>query len=190
MPSAAVRVAALDALLPSLTRRSSSALAELPSASTSAFLHSIIGASVLSRRSLTMLAVISAITGNPAVLEVQKKGAAAPLLRRDGRSLFFRPGLFDFDELIGGRTDDFLHHLAAALQDRIGDPAGIQPYRPARVVIARNDVGNSVRRVIGIDDPDDGDAELFRLGDGPRTRIAAAPRVARPVAAQPALCDQ
>src|SRR2546427_11451135 len=146
-------------------RRSSSALAELPCASTSAFLHSIIGASVLSRRSLTMLAVISAITGNPAVLEVQKKSAAPPLLGRNRPSLPFRPGLFDLDELVGGRTDDFLHYLAAALQNRIGDPARVQAYRPARVVVARNDVGDSVRRVVGIDDPDDGDAELFRLGD-------------------------
>src|SRR5438552_1503628 len=148
-------------------RRSSSALAELPCASTSAFLHSIIGASVLSRRSLTMLAVISAITWNLAALEVQKKGAAAPLLGRNRRSLPFRPGLFDFDELVGGCTDDFLHHLAAALQDRIGDPARVQPYRPARVVVARDNVGNSVWRVIGIDDPDNGHTELFRLGDGP-----------------------
>src|SRR6266581_3816656 len=148
-------------------RRSSSALAELPCASTSAFLHSIIGASVLSRRSLTMLAVISAITWNLAALEVQKKGAAAPLLGRNRRSLPFRPGLFDFDELVGGRTDDFLRYLAAALQDRIGDPARVQPYRPARVVVARDNVGNSVWRVIGIDHPDDGDTELFRLGDGP-----------------------
>src|SRR5207249_280212 len=84
--------------------RKSSVLAELPCASTSAFLHSIIGASVLSRRSLTMLAVISAITWNLAALEVQKKGAAAPLLGRNRRSLPFRPGLFDFDELVGGCT--------------------------------------------------------------------------------------
>src|SRR5690606_12625189 len=49
------------ALLPSLTRRISSALAMSPAASVSAFLHSIIGASVFSRNSLTMPAVISAI---------------------------------------------------------------------------------------------------------------------------------
>jgi hypothetical protein len=60
-PSAATRVAALLALLPSLTRRISSAFAMSPAASVSAFLHSIIGASVFSRSSLTMLAVISAI---------------------------------------------------------------------------------------------------------------------------------
>jgi len=60
-PSAATRVAALEALLPSLTRRISSALPMSPAASVSAFLHSIIGASVFSRSSLTMLAVISAM---------------------------------------------------------------------------------------------------------------------------------
>src|SRR5712692_8830382 len=164
-PSAAVRAAARDALLPSLMRRSSSALAELPSASTSAFLHSIIGASVLSRRSLTMLAVISAITGNPAALEIQKKGASAPLLGRNRGSLRLRARLFDFDEFIRGCTDDFLHDLAATFQDRIGDPACIQANRPAGVVVARNHVGDPVRRMVGIDDPDNGDAELFRLGD-------------------------
>src|SRR5438876_1948906 len=104
-PSAAVRAAALDALLPSLIRRSSSALAALPSASTSAFVHSIIGASVLSRRSLTMLVAISAITSNPAGLEEQKKGAGAALLSRDSRSLPFRLGVVDFDEMIRGGTD-------------------------------------------------------------------------------------
>src|SRR6266436_5340769 len=144
-PSAAVREAARDALLPSLTRRSSSALAELPSASTSAFLHSIIGASVLSRRSLTMLAVISDITPNLAARKVQKKGAAAPFGGRDRGSLRLRARLFDFDEFIRGCTDDFLHDLAATFQDHVGDP---------------------VRGMVGVDDPDNGDAELFRLGDG------------------------
>ena len=60
-PSAATRVAALLALLPSFTRRISSARARSPAASASAFLHSIIGASVFSRSSLTMLAVIAVI---------------------------------------------------------------------------------------------------------------------------------
>src|SRR5436190_13326304 len=60
-PSAAIRDAALPALLPSLTRSSSSALSMLPSASVRAFLHSIIGASVFARSSATMLAVIAAI---------------------------------------------------------------------------------------------------------------------------------
>ena len=60
-PSAATRLAALLALLPSRTRRISSALPRSPPASVSAFLHSIIGASVFSRSSLTMPAVISAI---------------------------------------------------------------------------------------------------------------------------------
>ena len=60
-PSAVTREAALPALVPSLTRSSSSALAMSPSASVSAFLHSIMGASVFARSSATMLAVITAI---------------------------------------------------------------------------------------------------------------------------------
>ena len=63
-PSAATREAALVALLPSFTRRISSALLISPAASVSAFLHSIIGASVFSRSSFTMPAVISAITNS------------------------------------------------------------------------------------------------------------------------------
>ncbi|CFN76030.1 Uncharacterised protein [Bordetella pertussis] len=60
-PSAVTRAAALLALLPSLTRRISSARARSPSASVRAFLHSIMGASVFSRSSLTRAAVISAM---------------------------------------------------------------------------------------------------------------------------------
>ncbi len=56
-----MRLAAFPALLPSLTRSNSSALAMSPSASVKAFLHSIMGASVLARSSATMLAVIATI---------------------------------------------------------------------------------------------------------------------------------
>src|SRR5690606_31027537 len=68
IPSAATREAALLALLPSFTRRISSARARSPPASVSAFLHSIIGASVFSRSSLTMLAVIAVIGSLPRFL--------------------------------------------------------------------------------------------------------------------------
>src|SRR5580698_7956061 len=77
IPSAATRASALLALLPSLIRRISSALALSPSASVRAFLHSIIGASVLSRSSLTIPAVISAIFAP----KYSKKGALAPWLQ-------------------------------------------------------------------------------------------------------------
>ena len=77
-PSAATRLAALVALLPSLTRRISSALAMSPPASVSAFLHSIIGASVFSRSSFTMPAVISAITS----LQISLNSAIRPPLTR------------------------------------------------------------------------------------------------------------
>ena len=59
VPSAATRPAALLALLPKRTRNISSARVMSPSASVKAFLQSIIGASVRSRNSFTMPAVIS-----------------------------------------------------------------------------------------------------------------------------------
>ena len=61
MPSAATRPAAFDALAPLLIRSSSSALAISPSASVSAFLHSIMPRPVRWRRSITMLAEMSAM---------------------------------------------------------------------------------------------------------------------------------
>ena len=65
IPSAANLPAALLALFPKRTLKISSARALSPSASVNAFLQSIIGASVRSRRSLTMLAVISATLITP-----------------------------------------------------------------------------------------------------------------------------
>src|SRR5450759_5076808 len=120
MPSAATRLAALLALFPSFTRRISSALPRSPPASVRAFLHSIIGASVFSRSSFTMPAVMSAMTllltlavnvnlKNPD----SKKGGNAPFLRCGGltRLVFFS----DFDHLFRA-LDHFLDHLALAFQ--------------------------------------------------------------------------
>jgi hypothetical protein len=61
-PSAAMRLAAFDALAPLLIRSSSSALARSPAASVSALLHSIMPSPVRWRRSITMLAAISAMS--------------------------------------------------------------------------------------------------------------------------------
>ncbi len=61
MPSAAIRLAAFDAFAPLLMRSSSSAFARSPSASVSAFLHSIMPRPVRWRSSITVLAEISAI---------------------------------------------------------------------------------------------------------------------------------
>jgi hypothetical protein len=57
-----MREAALPALLPSFTRKISSALAMSPAASVKARLHSIMGASVLARSSDTIAAVIVVIS--------------------------------------------------------------------------------------------------------------------------------
>ena len=86
-PSAVTREAALPALLPSLTRRISSARTMSPSASVRAFLHSIIGASVFARRSAPILAVIAAIeTLLNLKLEPEKKGLNQPLASRVART--------------------------------------------------------------------------------------------------------
>ncbi len=98
-PSAAIRDAAFVALLPSLTRRISSAFAMSPPASASAFLHSIIGASVLSRSSFTIEAVISAIDCSCCSVDLypsialRKKGACAPSLQCDASTRGVTPGL-------------------------------------------------------------------------------------------------
>src|SRR5262245_15793426 len=59
MPSAAIRPSRFFALARPCLRKLSVACSMLPSASTSAFLHSIIPAPVFSRRALTISAVIS-----------------------------------------------------------------------------------------------------------------------------------
>ena len=60
-PSAAIRSAALLALAPLRIRSSSSAFVMSPAASVNAFLHSIMPSPVRWRRSITMLAEMSAI---------------------------------------------------------------------------------------------------------------------------------
>src|SRR5207248_7796491 len=70
-----------------------------------------------------------------------------------------------FDELISA-LDDLLHRLALAFEHGVGDAARVQANRAARIIVAGNDVGDAVGTVIGIDDGDDGNAKLLRLGDG------------------------
>src|SRR5262245_59488353 len=130
-----MRLEALPALLPSLIRRSSSAFSMLPSASVSAFLHSIIGASVFARSSATMLAVIVAICFLRSVCQVppltgatkirlKKRGFEAPSSgsneHKSGGS-----ALFDLDELVGIALGHSLDHIAdgvcTAFDDRVGD---------------------------------------------------------------------
>src|SRR5262249_25458631 len=165
-PSAAVRLDAFDALLPRRTRSSSSAFARSPFASTSAFLHSIMGASVLSRSSLTAPAVISAISTASSREQIKKKGLPSPLSRLGSNRSFFLPArLVDLDELVRGRADDLLHDLAAPPQDRVGDAARVQADRAAGIIVARDHVRDPVGRVVGVDHADHGDAELLRLGD-------------------------
>src|SRR5207253_2502423 len=157
-PSAAMRSAAFDALAPLRMRSSSSAFAASPPVSASAFLHSIMGSPVRLRRSITMLAVISAMLLAPG-LRVAARQSQVPsdALRffiptgcrsnRRDRSKRGRGSLRSrrrfvsryFDEFIG--LNDFLDHLAATFEDCVGDTAGIQANRAARVVVAGYHVG-------------------------------------------------
>jgi len=106
IPSAVTRVAALPALLPNLTRRISSAFSMLPSASVRAFLHSIMGASVLARSSPTIAAVIAIFflrcVRKPFVSfgTSYKKGAISPLQTKQGA--------------LGGRAVSHFHKLVFA----------------------------------------------------------------------------
>src|SRR5690606_2116918 len=145
-PSAVTREAALEALLPSFTRRISSAFAKSPSASVRAFLHSIIGASVLARSSATMLAVIAAIcflrsvqgamSSSPHQKFSEKKGLMSPSLRLSRRG----SGCFvDFHELVVagvGSGNHFVHGVGLAFQDGVGHGLGVQGHSLGRVVVA------------------------------------------------------
>src|SRR5574341_495461 len=161
-PSAATRPAALLALAPLLMRSSSSAFFRSPCVSTSAFLHSIIPSPVSSRSSFTRLALISAIAS---CSQGQKKGPGAPLLlllrALSGAALFV-----DFDEFVARGHGHFFHRLRATLEHRVGDAARVQTDRPARIVVAGNDVADAVGRVIRVDHADHRDAQLHRLGNG------------------------
>src|ERR1019366_8006306 len=181
-PSAAIRDDAFEALLPSLTRSSSSARSMSPPASARAFLHSIIGASVLARSAPTMLAVIAAISFSPqrskspkrrpsGIDPVGKKGLNQPLYppplrasrgRRSGR------GFVDLDELVARRRrrPDVARRVRLAFEHRVGHRLGVQRDGLRRVVVAGNHVVDADRRMVRIDDADNRNAELFRLGDG------------------------
>src|SRR3954464_5737287 len=163
-PSAAMRLAALLALAPLLMRSSSSAFFRSPSHSAKAFLHSIIPRPVSSRSSFTSPALISAIC-EIAPYRLKKRGRS-PFSRAPVAAKLAGPFiLFHLDELVARGRDHLLERLRAAFEHRIGDAARIQADRPARVVVARDDVVDAVGRVVGVDDADHRNAELHRLGD-------------------------
>src|SRR5690606_12984888 len=162
-PSAVMRPAALEALLPSLTRSSSSARARSPSASVRAFLHSIMGASVFSRSSLTMAAVIWAMVFSP-VQSMRAPTRGARRTRRppasagaaEGRKLFLILVLLDLDEFLtfGQFFDQAIEALLTAGQHGVGHATGVQGDGLGGVVVARNDVIDAFGRVVGVDHAD------------------------------------
>src|SRR5690606_21759393 len=119
-PSAVTRDAALPALLPSLTRSSSSALSKSPSASVRAFLHSIMGASVLARSSATMLAVMAGICFlRKSEICCEKGAESAPVVPSQQRS----GGFVDFHEFVAISShglNDFVHGVGTAFQHGVG----------------------------------------------------------------------
>src|SRR5262249_171112 len=161
-PSAVTREAALLARLPSLTRRISSALPWSPFASASAFLHSIIGASVFSRSSFTMPAAISALPGHQPLSPLVKKKGLAPqhVVNPDATSHIL--AFLDLDELVAA-THDLLHAVLPALEHRVRYATRIETDRSARVVVARNHIIHAVRGMVRVDYADQRDTELPRL---------------------------
>ena len=98
-----------------------------PSASVSAFLHSIIGASVLARSSATMLAVIAIMFSVISSIQLKKRGYRSPLLQLGGKSgsvAFFH--FHKFVTAFGNGLDHIGHGAGAAFEDRVGDTTGIQ----------------------------------------------------------------
>src|ERR1700682_1893821 len=133
-PSAATREAAFEALAPLLMRSSSSAFLSSPPASSSALLHSIMPSPVSSRSSLTMPAVICAIT-NLSSFRGYKKGARTPLSRKVPAGAFWRfLGFLHLDEILRRGRHHLVHHLAAALEDRVRHAAGVEADGAGRVV--------------------------------------------------------
>src|SRR5258706_723836 len=188
-PSAATREAALEALAPLLMRSSSSAFTMSPPASSRAFLHSIMPSPVRSRSSLTIAAVISAISisichprpgGDPDWIPVYagmtffsyEKGASRPFFRGLAAQclgagvplLLFR--VLDFDEVLGAlRRHHLVHDLAAALEDRVRHATRVEADGAGRVVVAGDHVVDAVQRVVRVDHADDGDAQRLGLAD-------------------------
>ena len=184
MPSAAMRPAAFDALAPLLIRSSSSAFARSPAGFGQrllAFHHAQPGALAQFHHHACgnfrhLVAPCSCWSCSPprprGALRASASGPAPPVAAADAGRRAGAPAagavrrrfVRDLDELVAG-LDDLLDHRAAALEDRVGDAAGVQADRAARVVVARDHVRDADRRMVGVDDADDRDAELLRLGD-------------------------
>src|SRR5690606_27264417 len=188
VPSAAIRPAFLAAFMPLALRRSSIALSMSPSASTRAFLQSIMPRPVRSRSSLTIPAVILAIL-LPLQLQknfqlyesdFKKKGrspsffiACAASLCACSRTTFVsthsRSGsrssviVADFDELA---VATYRIELATTFKAGICYSAGIQLDCPNGVIVARNREINAVRVAVGVNYADHRDAKVVGFSDG------------------------
>ncbi len=87
---------------------------------------------------------------------MRKRGRAAPLFAGPGSGSLTasrRPRPRRNRRV--GCADHLADHLAAALEDRVGHAAGVQPDRAGRVVVARDHVVDAVGRVVGVHDAHD-----------------------------------
>src|SRR4051812_37135932 len=182
-PLLATRSCRFSTLAELLMRRISSARSYSPSASSRAFLHSIIPAPVASRSFLTSAAEIFAIS-RFSRSKVRGKGGSGA--RRGRRSRVARGARLEQvalplrHRLVGGQlaTRDRLGLLVAtrvggqrragdqAVGDRVGDHAGQQLGAADRVVVTRDRVIDLVRVAVGVEDRDDRDAQLAGFADG------------------------
>ena len=132
----------------------------------SAFLHSIMPSPVRWRRSITMLAAISAMSSLQCVPGRDRRAARGPAPAPPPRrvptgsaataagsgSLPYAVGVVrHLDEFVAG-LHDLLDHVAPAFEDRVGRAAGVQADRAARIVVARDHVRDADRRMVGVDD--------------------------------------
>src|SRR5437016_1209742 len=167
-PSAAIRSAALVALAPPLMRSSSSALAISPCVSVNAFLHSIMPMPVRARSSITLLAAISPMLRHSTFCSASVRRllhASSADKKRGPQPRFcvlhrrFVPGYFD--KLLG--RHNFLDDLALAFENGIGHATRVKANSPARIVVAGDDIGDAVGRMIRIHHADDRNRKLVRL---------------------------
>src|SRR6218665_3361981 len=159
------------------------ALAMSPPASVSAFLHSIIGASVLPRSSATMLAVIADICLPSGFSSSgycgEKKGAhpgprfGSRLALGLGSHAALRPSgrrLIDLDELVRAlgspRFGHFVDGVGTAFDDRVGDAAGVQRHGLGRAVVAGDHIVDAFGRMVGVDHTDQRNAQFLGFGHG------------------------
>src|SRR5690554_3991670 len=159
-PSAAVRPAFLAAFRPDDLRSSSIAASTLPSAATSAFLHSIMPRPVRSRSSFTIAAVTAVmivLAGEIRGRRKQKRGRWAPLC--SGAYLLSRLFSGNFNEAVLVCRLSIVSVLTT-LKNRVSNSCHVQLDGTNRVIVAWNNVVNAIWVGVGVNHSDHRNAQL------------------------------